>query len=101
MTRNNGSASITIGALAGTPESWVGPGNASSSGTTYNVGGNNRDATFSGIIKTTAPRHSLKPAPANGRLPPRIPGAVASPSMAALSSRTTTAAAPSVRARFS
>src|SRR5262249_2077935 len=51
MDRNGGSATITIGALGGTPESWGGPGNQSSSGTTYNVGGNNPDTTFGGTIK--------------------------------------------------
>ena len=51
MTRNGGSSTITIGALGGSPLSWVGPGNSSSGGTTYNVGGNNRDATFQGTIK--------------------------------------------------
>ena len=51
ITRSGGSATISIGALGGTPESWVGPGNQSSSGTTYNVGGNNGDATFKGTIK--------------------------------------------------
>src|SRR6185369_12703709 len=51
ITRSGGSATITIGALGGTAQSWVGPGNQSSSGTTYNVGGNNGDATFNGTIK--------------------------------------------------
>ena len=51
MTRNGGASTINIGALGGTPGSWVGPGNSSSSGTTYSVGGNNRDATFAGTLK--------------------------------------------------
>ncbi|TAL04782.1 MAG: hypothetical protein EPO07_04735 [Verrucomicrobia bacterium] len=51
MTRNGGSTTITIGALGGAGGSWVGPGNSTSGGTTYQVGGNNGDAQFDGIIK--------------------------------------------------
>lgn len=51
LTRSGGSTTMVIGALGGEPGSWVGPGNSSSSGTTYSVGGNNRNATFAGIIK--------------------------------------------------
>jgi autotransporter-associated beta strand protein len=51
MTRNGGSATINLGALGGTPGSWVGPGNSSSGGTTYSVGWNDADATFAGTIK--------------------------------------------------
>jgi autotransporter-associated beta strand protein len=51
MTRNGGSSTINIGALGGAPGSWVGPGNDSSSGTTYSVGWNNANATFAGTIK--------------------------------------------------
>jgi autotransporter-associated beta strand protein len=51
MTRNGGSSTISLGALGGTPGSWVGPGNSSSGGTTYSVGWNDADATFAGTIK--------------------------------------------------
>ena len=51
MTRNGGSASITIGALGGLPGGQVGPGSSSSGGTTYFVGGNNGDAIWNGLIR--------------------------------------------------
>jgi autotransporter-associated beta strand protein len=51
MTRNGGSSTIEIGALGGTVGSKVGPGNSSSSGTTYRIGGNNGDATWSGSFE--------------------------------------------------
>lgn len=51
LVRSGGASTMQIGALSGTPQSWVGPGNSTSSGTTYSVGWNNADATFQGVIK--------------------------------------------------
>src|SRR5262249_10577306 len=51
MDRNGGSATIEVGALSGTTGAVVGPGNSSSSGTTYRVGWNNRDAVWNGTLK--------------------------------------------------
>jgi autotransporter-associated beta strand protein len=52
ITRNGSATTINIGALGGTTGSAVGPGNSSSSGSSYNIGGNNADATFAGTIKS-------------------------------------------------
>jgi hypothetical protein len=51
LTRNGGAATITIGALGGFPGALVSVGSSTSSGTTYNVGGNNADATWNGLIR--------------------------------------------------
>jgi len=51
ITRNGSAATIEFGALGGTSGSQVGPGNSSSSGSSYRVGGNNADATFAGTLK--------------------------------------------------
>jgi autotransporter-associated beta strand protein len=53
ITRQGSSSSpIDFGSLGGTSGSQVGPGNSSSSGSNYRVGGNNADATFAGTLKS-------------------------------------------------
>jgi autotransporter-associated beta strand protein len=51
ITRNGSGVPIQFGALGGTSGSSVGPGNSSSSGNSYSVGGNNANATFAGQLK--------------------------------------------------
>ena len=50
ITRSGSAITIEIGALAGTSAGRVGPGNSSSSGSSYRVGWNNQDATFAGQL---------------------------------------------------
>ena len=52
ITRTGSATTIFFGALGGTTGSSIGPGNSSSSGSSYNIGGNNTDATFAGTIKS-------------------------------------------------
>ena len=52
ITRNGSATTIFFGALGGTSGSSIGPGNSSSSGSSYSIGGNNADATFAGTIKS-------------------------------------------------
>ena len=51
ITRSGSGAAIQFGALGGTSGSVVGPGNSTSSGNSYTIGGNNADATFAGTLK--------------------------------------------------
>ncbi len=51
IARNGSAATIDFGALGGTSASQVGPGDSSSSGSSYRIGGNNADATFAGTLK--------------------------------------------------
>ena len=50
ITRSGSAITVEIGALAGTSAGRVGPGNSSSSGSSYRVGWNNQDATFAGQL---------------------------------------------------
>ena len=52
ITRTGSATTIYFGALGGTSGSSVGPGNSSSSGSSYSIGGNNTDATFAGTLKS-------------------------------------------------
>jgi autotransporter-associated beta strand protein len=51
ITRSGSGIPIQFGALGGTSGSQVGPGNSTSSGNSYTIGGNNADATFAGTLK--------------------------------------------------
>jgi fibronectin-binding autotransporter adhesin len=51
ITRSGSGAAIQFGALGGTSGSQLGPGNSTSSGNSYTIGGNNVDATFAGTLK--------------------------------------------------
>ena len=51
ITRSGSGVPIQFGALGGTSGSSVGPGNSTSSGNSYTIGGNNADATFAGQLK--------------------------------------------------
>ncbi len=50
ITRSGSATTIEIGALGGTSNSRIGPGNSSSSGSSYRIGWNNQDAVFAGRI---------------------------------------------------
>src|SRR5262249_5508696 len=51
MDRTGGATTIQIGALGGSSGAIVGPGNSSSSGSSYSVEWNNADATFAGQLQ--------------------------------------------------
>ncbi len=51
ITRSGSGVPIQFGALGGTSGSQLGPGNSTSSGNSYSIGGNNADATFAGTLK--------------------------------------------------
>lgn len=51
ISRSGSGITIEFGSLGGTSGSVVGPGNQSSSGSSYRVGGNNQDATFAGQLQ--------------------------------------------------
>jgi fibronectin-binding autotransporter adhesin len=51
ITRSGSAITVEFGSLAGTSGSQVGPGNSTSSGSSYRVGWNNTDATFAGTLK--------------------------------------------------
>ncbi len=50
LTRSGSAITVEIGALGGAVGSRVGPGNSTSSGSSYRVGWNNSDATFAGQL---------------------------------------------------
>src|SRR6185295_2869761 len=50
MDRSGSATTIEIGALSGSSGAIVGPGNSTSSGSSYRVGWNNQDATFAGQL---------------------------------------------------
>jgi autotransporter-associated beta strand protein len=50
LTQDGGASVIDIGALGGTSGGIVGPGNQTSSGRSFRIGWNDRDATFAGTI---------------------------------------------------
>ncbi|MFO1489262.1 MAG: autotransporter-associated beta strand repeat-containing protein [Verrucomicrobiota bacterium] len=50
ITRNGGATTIDIGALNGTSGSKIGPGNSSSSGSSYRIGAKGENCTFAGTI---------------------------------------------------
>jgi len=50
ITRSGSAVTVEIGSLAGTAGSRIGPGNSTSSGSSYRIGWNNQDALFAGRI---------------------------------------------------
>ncbi len=50
ITRSGSAVTVEIGSLAGTAGSRIGPGNSTSSGSSYRIGWNNQDAVFAGRI---------------------------------------------------
>lgn len=50
ITRSGSAITVEIGSLAGTSGSRIGPGNSTSSGSSYRIGWNNQDAVFAGRI---------------------------------------------------
>lgn len=50
VTRSGSAITVELGSLAGTSGSRIGPGNSTSSGSSYRIGWNNQDALFAGRI---------------------------------------------------
>ena len=50
ITRSGSAITVEMGSLGGTSGSRIGPGNSTSSGSSYRIGWNNQDATFAGRI---------------------------------------------------
>ncbi|HYG21153.1 MAG TPA: autotransporter-associated beta strand repeat-containing protein [Verrucomicrobiae bacterium] len=68
ITRSGSAITVEIGALGGTGGSRIGPGNSTSSGSSYRVGWNNEDATFAGRILADGANTVTKVGTGNWRL---------------------------------